>query len=102
VLSDKSAEIAFYCLNTDCSASGEEARGLTETGLVEGNQALGSRARGGGGENTVSEGISASAPRIASPTAALLSCLVLRGEQSPACPLKRPADSSTTVSLRAR
>ena len=38
---DKSAEIAIYCMNTGCSASGEEARELRELGYVEGKRALG-------------------------------------------------------------
>jgi rhodanese-related sulfurtransferase len=32
VLPDKRAEIVVYCMSTDCSASGEEARELTEMG----------------------------------------------------------------------
>ena len=34
----KNAEIAIYCMNTDCSASGEEARELKELGYVEGKE----------------------------------------------------------------
>ena len=34
----KNAEIAIYCMNTDCSASREEARELRELGYVEGKE----------------------------------------------------------------
>lgn len=34
VLPDKGAEIVVYCMNEDCSASGEEARELTEMGYT--------------------------------------------------------------------
>ena len=34
----KNAEIAVYHMNTDCSASGEEARELRELGYVEGKE----------------------------------------------------------------
>ncbi len=85
VLPNKSAEIVVYGMNTDCSAPREEARELTEMSSAEGKRALGSRARGGEGATTVSEvagrGISASAPRVASPTAALLSCLIHQSVQ---------------------
>lgn len=34
VLPDKGAEIVVYCMSTDCSASGEEARELEEMGYA--------------------------------------------------------------------